>query len=204
MKRKTILLTNGFIIFLMTGIIYIFMEVVFTSLLTDEMIKKYEFKETTGTSSIKEIKKASLIGFSSGWMCIIGGISGLSLFGIYKLINKRFNIFFASILGAVIINIIEFISGVILNLNFKLNIWDYSNQYFNLLGQICLSHSFIYLLFICPVSFWFFGFLESQYQVNQKKKITLFIIYKNLVNPRANNINIMINKDNNSPPQFDF
>ncbi len=204
MKRKTILLTNGFIIFLMTGIIYIFMEVVFTSLLTDEMIKKYEFKETTGTSSTKEIKKASLIGFSSGWMCIIGGISGLSLFGIYKLINKRFNIFFASILGAVIINIIEFISGVILNLNFKLNIWDYSNKYFNLLGQICLSHSFIYLLFICPVSFWFFGFLESQYQVNQKKKITLFIIYKNLVNPRANNINIMINKDNNSPPQFDF
>jgi len=194
MKKRTILLTNGFIIFLMTGIIYIFMEVIFTSLLTDEMIKKYEFKETTGTSSTKEIKKASLIGFSSGWMCIIGGISGLSLFGIYKLINKRFNIFFASILGAVIINIIEFISGVILNLNFKLNIWDYSSQQFNYFGQICLSQSMIYLFFICPVSFWFFNFLELQYQVNQKKKITLFIIYKNFVNPRANNINIMINK----------
>ena len=191
MKTKTILLTNGFIIFLMTGIIYIFMEVVFTSLLTDEMIKKYEFRETTGTSSTKEIKKASLIGFSSGWMCIIGGISGLSLFGIYKLINKRFNIFFASLLGTVIINIIEFISGVILNLKFKLNILDYSNQYFNFFGQICLSQSMIYLFFICPVSFWFFGFLESQYKTDGKKSFTLLIVYKNLVNPRAGNIERM-------------
>ncbi|HPY87945.1 MAG TPA: hypothetical protein PLG34_08195 [Spirochaetota bacterium] len=191
MKKKTFLLTNGFIIFLMSGIIYICMEVVFTSLLTDETIKKYEFKETLGTLSEKEIEKASLIGFSSGWMLIIGGISGLSLFGIYKLINKRFNIFFATLLGTIIINIIEFTSGVILNLNFKLNIWDYSNQYFNLLGQICLSQSMIYLFFICPISFWFFGFLESQYKTDEKKSFTLLIVYKNLVNPRALNIERM-------------
>jgi len=197
MKRKKLLLTNGFIIFLMTGIIYIFMEVVFTSLLTDEMIKKYEFKEITGISSTKEIKKASLIGFSSGWMCIIGGISGLSLFGIYKLINKRFNIFFASILGSVVINIIEFTSGVILNLNFKLNIWDYSSQHFNFFGQICLSQSMIYLFFICPVSFWFFGFLESQYKTDDKKSFTLLIVYKNLVNPRAGNMERMGENYNN-------
>ncbi|MBP7553728.1 MAG: hypothetical protein KA885_09915 [Spirochaetes bacterium] len=197
MKKKTFLLTNGFIIFLMSGIIYICMEVVFTSLLTDETIKKYEFKETTGTSSIKEIKKASLIGFSSGWMLLIGGISGLSLFGIYKLINKLFNIFFASILGSVVINIIELTSGVILNLNFKLNIWNYSNQYFNLLGQICLSQSMIYLFFISPVSFWFFGFLESQYKTDEKKSFTLLIVYKNLVNPRANNIERMGKNYNN-------
>ncbi len=197
MKKKTFLLTNGFIIFLMSGIIYICMEVVFTSLLTDETIKKYEFKETTGINTEKEIEKASLIGFSSGWMLIIGGISGLSLFGIYKLINKRFNIFFASILGAVIINIIEFSSGVILNLNFKLNIWDYSNQYFNLFGQICLSQSMIYLFFICPVSFWFFGFLESQYKTDDKKSFTLLIVYKNLVNPRAGNMERMGENYNN-------
>jgi len=173
------------------------MEVVYTSLLTDETIKKYEFKETSGTSSEKEIEKASLIGFSSGWMLIIGGISGLSLFGIYKLINKRFNIFFASILGSVVINIIEFTSGVILNLNFKLNIWDYSNQYFNFIGQICLSQSMIYLFFICPVSFWFFGFLESQYRTDEKKSFTLLIVYKNLVNPRALNIERMGEDFNN-------
>ena len=191
MKRKTILLTNGFIIFLMTGIIYIFMEVIFTSIFTDEMIKRFQYRESTGIKTELEIKKASLTGFSSSWMLLIGGISGLSLFGIYKLINKRFNIFFASLLGAVIIDTVEFISGVILNLYFRLNIWDYSNQYFNLLGQICLSHTIIYLLFICPVSFWFFSFLESQYRISRKKSYKLLIVYKNLVNPRGCNMERM-------------
>ena len=160
----------------MTGIIYIFMEVIFTSIFTDEMIKRFQYRKSTGIETETLIKKASFTGFSSSWMLLIGGISGISLFGIYKLINKRFNIFFASILGAVIIDSVEFLSGAILNLYFRLNIWDYSNQYFNLLGQICLSHTFIYLLFICPVSFWFFNFLESQYQIDNKKSLTLRIV----------------------------
>jgi len=188
MKKKTILLTNGFIIFLMTGIIYIFMEVIFTSIFTDEMIKRFQYRDLTGIETEILIKKASFTGFSSSWMLLIGGISGISLFGIYKLINKRFNIFFASLFGAVIIDTVEFLSGVILNLYFKLNIWDYSNQYFNLMGQICLSHTIIYLLFICPVSFWFFSFLESQYRIRRKRAYKLFIVYKNLVNPCGSNM----------------
>ena len=77
----------------MTGIIYIFMEVIFTSIFTDEMIKRFQYRESTGIETETLIKKASFTGFSSSWMLLIGGLSGISLFGIYKLINKRF-IFF--------------------------------------------------------------------------------------------------------------
>lgn len=40
--------------------------------------------------------------------------------------------------GAVIITVIEFITGCIVNLLFEWNVWDYSNVPGNILGQVCL------------------------------------------------------------------
>ena len=45
---------------------------------------------------------------------------------------------------AVGITIIEFVSGVIINIVFGLHVWDYSNIPFNILGQICLPFSVIW------------------------------------------------------------
>ena len=39
----------------------------------------------------------------------------------------------------------EFICGVIVNLWLGLNVWDYSNLPFNILGQVCLPYALLFL-----------------------------------------------------------
>ena len=41
---------------------------------------------------------------------------------------------------------IEFVSGCIVNLWLGWNVWDYSHMPFNLLGQICLPFSLLWVL----------------------------------------------------------
>lgn len=40
-------------------------------------------------------------------------------------------------IGAIIITLLEFITGMIVNVKLGWNVWDYSNLPFNVLGQIC-------------------------------------------------------------------
>ena len=54
------------------------------------------------------------------------------------------------IISSVIVTAIEFIAGVILNIWLKLDIWDYGNLKFNLLGQISLRTSVIWFLLALP------------------------------------------------------
>jgi uncharacterized membrane protein len=44
------------------------------------------------------------------------------------------------------ITAIEFVAGIILNIILQLNVWDYSNMPFNILGQVCLPFSFLWFL----------------------------------------------------------
>ena len=50
------------------------------------------------------------------------------------------------IIGTVIVLVIEFISGIILNVWLGLNIWDYSDMRWNLYGQICLSYTLLWFV----------------------------------------------------------
>lgn len=50
-----------------------------------------------------------------------------------------------AIIGMVIITAVEFIFGIVFNILLKENVWDYSNMPFNLLGQICVTFSLIWL-----------------------------------------------------------
>lgn len=51
-----------------------------------------------------------------------------------------------SILGAIIITIFEFIVGVIVNIILKWNVWNYATVPFNIMGQICLPFSLIWIV----------------------------------------------------------
>ena len=48
------------------------------------------------------------------------------------------------LLSSIAITDLEFITGIIVNLILHLNVWDYSNLPFNLLGQICLPFCIIW------------------------------------------------------------
>lgn len=50
-------------------------------------------------------------------------------------------------ISAFIVTFFELVTGIVLNMGFNLNIWDYSDMPYNLLGQICLLYfCFWYLL----------------------------------------------------------
>lgn len=72
------------------------------------------------------------------------------LFILIGLINELFtweiNFIFQCIIGSIIVTTFEFITGCIVNLWLKWNIWDYSGVFGNVLGQICLPFSLIWVL----------------------------------------------------------
>lgn len=85
-------------------------------------------------------------GFSHWSMFILGGIC----FVIIGLLNEFYDwklLFqYQCLIGGSVITILEFISGCILNLWLNWNIWDYSDRFANLLGQICLRNSLYWVV----------------------------------------------------------
>ena len=75
-------------------------------------------------------------GYTHPSMVIVGGICGL-LIGLLNERNKKMNLLLQMVEGMVIVTALEFVSGIILNLCLGLNVWNYSNMRFNLLGQVC-------------------------------------------------------------------
>ena len=75
-------------------------------------------------------------GYTHPSMVIVGGICGL-LIGLLNEKNKKMNLLLQMVEGMVIVTVLEFVSGIVLNLCLGLNVWDYSNMRFNLLGQVC-------------------------------------------------------------------
>ena len=93
-------------------------------------------------------------GYANIVMLPIGGLCGICV-GSINQIPKFYNmkVIYQSIIGALIVTFIEFISGLVLNCYLGLGIWDYSNLPFNILGQICLLFSLIWLS-IMPLCIW--------------------------------------------------
>ena len=79
-------------------------------------------------------------------MLIVGGLCFLFCGSINELFDMDMPIWIQMLICAAGITVIEFIAGIILNIILQLNVWDYSNQPFNILGQICLLYSFLWFL----------------------------------------------------------
>ena len=82
-------------------------------------------------------------GYSHWTMIIVGGLCGL-LIGLINEITPKMNTILQMLLGSVIVTIIEFVTGYIINIKLDLNIWDYSNLKFNILGQVSLLFSILW------------------------------------------------------------
>lgn len=65
----------------------------------------------------------------------------------------------------------EFVFGFILNILLGLNVWDYSDMPFNIMGQVCLPFAIIWLP-LCAIAivlddyleYWFFGGEKPHYK----------------------------------------
>lgn len=87
-------------------------------------------------------------GYTHWSMTLTGGFCLSMLY----LINVSMDVPFAvkCILGAITITAVEFVVGCIVNLTFHREVWDYSSLRFNLMGQICLRFSLMWLALCIP------------------------------------------------------
>lgn len=88
-------------------------------------------------------------GYTHWSMTIAGGICFLAI----HLVNTRFrelHIAWRCAAGCAIITAVEFVIGVAVNLVLDMRVWNYSDMYGNILGQICPLFSCLWFLLSYP------------------------------------------------------
>lgn len=83
-------------------------------------------------------------------MSLAGGICAVLIY-MFSEYYSDLPLLTKSFAGAVIITVIEFGTGLIVNIMLKWDVWDYSRMPFNLYGQICLLYSVLWFLLCIPV-----------------------------------------------------
>lgn len=71
-------------------------------------------------------------------MGILGGICFVLIGLINEVFTFEMKLRYQALIATIIVTVLEFITGCIVNLHFGWDVWDYSNLPFNLMGQICL------------------------------------------------------------------
>ncbi len=84
-------------------------------------------------------------GYSAWPMVIVGGICFVLIGLINELFTFAIPLWLQGIISAIMVTAVEYVSGLILNVWLKLNIWDYSDLPFNLHGQVCLYYGILWI-----------------------------------------------------------
>ncbi len=79
-------------------------------------------------------------------MFFVGGLCFVLVGAINEVISWETPLVIQCVIGGVIITAVEFVSGCIINLWLGWAVWDYRDMPFNLLGQICLPFSLLWVL----------------------------------------------------------
>ena len=100
----------------------------------------------------------TLEGLWRGWthiaMLFIGGLCA-TLVGQLNQYPQyyKFKIWQQSLIGTLIVLIIELISGLVLNVGLGLNLWSYSDMWGNLFGQVCIQYAVLWFILV-PFCIW--------------------------------------------------
>ncbi|SMC18689.1 Putative ABC-transporter type IV [Clostridium acidisoli DSM 12555] len=125
-----------------------------------------------------------LEGLWRGWthisMLVVGGLSAFFI----GTLNEHPNfcdrkMWRECLIGTIIILVIEFISGMILNVWLRLDIWDYSNNWGNLYGQVCIPYAALWF-FLIPLAIYGDDYLRYKL-FGEKKPIGILQNYKDLI-----------------------
>lgn len=88
-------------------------------------------------------------GYSHVSMFLAGGASLLLLGGV-TLRFPGLPLLALCAVGAVLITAVEFLTGAVVNVLLKLNVWDYSDLPLNLYGQVCARYSLLWFALSAP------------------------------------------------------
>lgn len=85
-------------------------------------------------------------GFTHWTMGVLGGISLILIGIIDEFTTEDLPLLVQAPLASIIITLLEYYAGCILNLKLGMDIWDYSGLPFNVDGQICLYFSLAWMV----------------------------------------------------------
>lgn len=126
------------------------------------------------------IKPLSLMGFTSLWMFLVGGLCGVIIGNINdhpEFYNKK--IWEQVLIGGTTITILELLSGMILNIILELNIWNYEGRY-QFMGQIEFKNCILWYLVVTPLIIWFDDML-TYYLYKEGEPYSLLKVYYKLI-----------------------
>ncbi|MFV0341640.1 MAG: putative ABC transporter permease [Anaerocolumna sp.] len=89
-------------------------------------------------------------GYSHISMLIAGGICFVLIGLLNEIFPQKISLISQMFISCLIITMVEFVSGYIVNILLGLNVWDYSDLPYNYLGQICLLFSNIWFFLSLP------------------------------------------------------
>lgn len=107
-------------------------------------------------------------GFTHWTMFVLGGICFTLLSRLSVSCCGRVPMWACCFCSAALITALEFLTGCVVNLGLGWNVWSYSDQPLNLLGQICLGFSALWFLLSVPLlelSFWLCRRLDGDYRI---------------------------------------
>ena len=111
------------------------------------------------------------------WSMLILG--GTALYAIYEFSNSfpKKSLAGKCLISTAFITMLELFTGILVNLIFKMNVWDYRNMPFNILGQICPIFSALWFLISIPANA--FVNCVKAYTKNKwaAKRLTYFISF---------------------------
>ena len=111
-------------------------------------------------------------GYTHWTMAVAGGLCFLLIGFLNEDFTWDMTLLYQGVVGALIVTTVELSFGIILNVWLGLGVWDYSNMPLNVMGQICLPFTLLWIpLSIVAVivddwlRHWWFGEDRPHYQL---------------------------------------
>ncbi len=112
-------------------------------------------------------------GYTHLSMILLGGFCFVLIGLINEILTYEIPLLAQGLIGSCAITTLEFLCGYILNIVLQLNVWDYSEMKYNIMGQICLLYSILWIfisIFAVILDDWFRYFIFDE----EKPHYTLF------------------------------
>ncbi|MDI9510221.1 MAG: hypothetical protein GX319_06835 [Clostridiales bacterium] len=112
-------------------------------------------------------------GYSHISMMIAGGICFILIGLINEVGSKQISLLSQMAISAAIITVVEFVTGLIVNVWLDLKVWDYSDQPFNIMGQVCILFTIIWFL-ISPLAIFLDDYIRYYFLGEDKPRYKVF------------------------------